>query len=90
MTRTPIVRPISWKNAIVNLTVLGCFVSAGWLIDRRYGVVAGSASYLILSVSLRTIIARHHRRAISFSKRQQFDLAIPEIEKSLEFFRSNA
>lgn len=90
MSRTPIVRPISWLNAAVNLAVLSCCVSAGWLMNRQYGVVIGAASYLLLSVSLRTIIARHHRRAISFSKRQQFDLAIPEFEKSLEFFRNNA
>jgi hypothetical protein len=51
--------------------------------------VFGAAGYLLLSVSLRTVIARHHRRAISLCKRQQFELAIPEFEESLSFFRKN-
>ncbi len=89
MSRTPIVRPISWLNAAINLTILGCWVFTGWLLNRQSGVLFGAAGYLLLSTGLRSILARHHRRAISLCKRQQFELAIPQFEQSLNFFRNN-
>lgn len=90
MTRTPIVRPISWMNAAVNIAILGCFVFTGWSVNRQYGGIVGVSSYLLLSIVSRSILARHHRRAIRLCKRKQFDSAIPEFEKSLAYFRNHA
>lgn len=90
MSRTPIVRPISWLNAGITSAILGGFVFAGWLADGPFGVMVGAAGYLLLSVGLRTIVARHHRAAVSLCKRQQFAAAAAEFEQSLAFFRNHA
>ena len=89
MSQTPIVRPVSWWNATINLGVLALFMLLGWCVDQRNGVIVGAAAYFLLSVFLRRIICRHHRNAIRFCKRQEFEQAIPEFQRSLKFFQDH-
>jgi hypothetical protein len=86
MSQTPIVRPLSWLNASIDLGILVCFVVVGWTLSPEHGAILGAVCYLLLSVLLRSTIARHHRKAISLCKRQDFELAIPQFEKSAAFF----
>ncbi|MCI0335430.1 MAG: tetratricopeptide repeat protein [Planctomycetes bacterium] len=86
MSRTPIVRQISWPNVAINLLVLFVFILVGWSLDPSNGVLFGAASYLICSYALRTLIPRDHRAAIAHCKRQQFAEAIPRFHNSLTFF----
>lgn len=87
MSRTPIVRPVSPLGVVVNLGIVLGFVAAGAFFTEKHGAVIGCCGYLFLSLLLRSVIARHHRRAITSCKRQQYARAIPEFEKSVEFFR---
>lgn len=89
MSRTPIVRPVSWLNAAINIGVLAVFVIVGGALAQFGGAIAGAGVYLILSQLLRRIICRHHRIAIAHCKRQEFEQAIPEFQRSLKFFEDN-
>ena len=88
MPKTPIVHPVSWPNAAINVGVLVVFVLAGWAVWRsEIGVVVGAFVYVVLSQTLRRVLCRHHRKAIGHCKRKEFEQAIPEFERSLAFFR---
>jgi len=89
MKRTPIVRPVSWLNVGVNLAIGACFLLAGWYANPRHGVVLGVLAFVGLSLLLRRVVAGHHRKAIALVKRQQFQSAIAEFQKSLSFFRKH-
>ena len=86
MKKTPIVGQVSWLNTIITLGVLALFVSVGWSLNRTNGIFLGAFSYLALSQVLRRAIPRHHRKAIRHSKRQEFEQAITEFQKSRDFF----
>ncbi len=87
MSKTPIVRPVSWLNAAATLGILAVFVLVGYVLNRTSGVFFGAVIYLALSQLLRRVIPRHHRNAIRHCKRREYELAIPEFQKSVAFFR---
>jgi tetratricopeptide (TPR) repeat protein len=86
MPRTPIVHPISWLSVSINIGVLGLFILSGGYLAQANGVFLGTATYLVISRMLRRKICRHHRNAIGHCKSQEYELAIPDFQKSLEFF----
>ena len=87
MSKMQIVRPVSWLNAGVTLVILAVFVLVGYALNRTNGVLFGAIIYLALSQFLRRVIPRHHRNAIRHCKSAQYELAIPEFQKSVAFFR---
>ena len=89
MTQTPIVRPVSWRNAAISVSILAVFVLVAWTLNRTSGVFWGAMTYVAMSQILRRAIPRHHRSAIRHCKRQEFQQAIPEFEKSIAFFSNN-
>jgi tetratricopeptide (TPR) repeat protein len=89
MSKTPIVRPFSWLNAGINIGVLALFVVVGLALNQIAGVFFGALAYVGLSQVLRRFIAGHHRKAIRHCKRQNYQQAIPEFEKSISFFTDN-
>jgi len=86
MSKTLIVRPVSWLNAGITLGILGLFVVVGYLLNQTPGVLFGAILYLALSQLLRRLIPRHHRSAIGHCRRGEYERAIPEFEKSAAFF----
>lgn len=89
MSKTPIVRPVSWLNAGITIGILAAFVFVGFALAGNSGVVLGAILYLALSQILRRAIPRHHLKAIQHCKRQEFDQAIPEFQRSVAFFRDH-
>lgn len=86
MSPVPIVRPIVWRNALTNLAVLALFCTIGFFLNRQWGVVVGVILFWITSLSLRNILASHHRSAIRYCASKQWANAIEEYRKSIEFF----
>lgn len=56
------------------------------MFDQTSGIFFGAICFLAISQILRRTIARHHRCGIRHCKRQEFQQAIPEFEKSIKFF----
>lgn len=86
MSKTPIVRPVSKVNLAVTLSLLVIIVLVGYAFNRSYGVMFGAIIYLGLSQFLARTVPRHHRRAIRHCKNKEFESAISEFHKSIEFF----
>jgi hypothetical protein len=86
MSPVPIVRPIVWRNALINLAMLALFGIVGFFLNRRWGVIAGTMLFLLTSLSLREILASHHRNAIRYCASKQWASAIEEYQQSLSFF----
>jgi tetratricopeptide (TPR) repeat protein len=86
MSRTPIVRPISWLNAAINLVLLSVFMLVGWLLHPTNGILVAIAVYLFCSLGLRSLFAREHRAAIALCKQGEYGAAIPHFQNSLRFF----
>lgn len=90
MSRTPLVRPISWPKALINLAIAVSFAFVGWLLYPKLGIPIGIFTYTVLSYVLRAVLTSHHKRGIALCKQKQFTEAIPEFERSLAFFRHHA
>ena len=88
MSKTPIVRPISWLSVGINLSILFMFVFVGYALDGIFGVILGSIIYLGISQVLARMIPRNHRKAIRHCRRKEFEQAIPEFHKSVVFFKN--
>lgn len=86
MPKTPIVRPISWTNASVTIGVLCVFVFIGIVLGGTTGALLATFAYLITAVVTRGLLTKHHLRAIKHCKRHEFEKAILEFHKSLQFF----
>jgi hypothetical protein len=81
MSKTPIVRPVSWLNAAVTLGILAVFVAVGYALNRTSGIFFGAIIYLVLAQLLRRLIPRHHRNAMGHCERGQYEQAIPEFHR---------
>ncbi len=86
MSQTPIVRPVSKVNSIINVLALLIFVIVGWLLGQERGIFVGTLFYLASSMLLRRVICRHHQAGIRLCKKKAFKDALPEFQKSLVFF----
>ncbi len=88
-TNIPIVRQIAWISLIPQLILMVFLMYIYRLLEFDEPFLLGALTYLILSVGLRTLVAKDHRQGMKFVKRQQFEHAIPLFEKSVVFFTKN-
>ena len=87
MGRLPVVRHTSWLGAMPQLIALGVLIVCGmWLARSVAGMLYGVAAYLALSYGSRALLTPHHKRGIQLARRQRYDEAIREYEKSYHFF----
>lgn len=89
MSKTPIVHPVSWTAAAIQLVLIVCLVAIGNCIDGAQGGFVAICVYLVVSATSRRLIAAHHRKAISHARQGEFDAAILEYEHSLAFFNQH-
>lgn len=61
----------------------------GYAFNKINGAFMGAIFYVALSQTLRRVVPRHHRKAIAYCKRKEYDRAIPEFQKSTKFFSDN-
>lgn len=83
---TPIVRQIAWLSVLPQLAIMGLIIGLLYIVGVKQCVLLGALAYLAISLALRSGIATAHRRGISRFKRKQYKEAIPEFERSHDFF----
>jgi len=88
--KAPLLKQIAWISAVPHLTVGALLVLLAYWLGLKNPILFGAAAYLTISVTLRRLIPRHHRRGIRLLKENKFDKARAEFEKSYEFFTRNA
>ena len=90
MSRTPVVRQISWLAVLPQIGALGGAMAIGVFLTRTSnGIVLGAVAYLTYSVGSRVLIARAHRRGMQLYRNQQYAAAIQAYEESYDFFARN-
>ena len=82
----PIVRQGAWPSALLQIVILFLFVAIAHALGAPNAVLAGSTAYLLISLTLRSAIPRHHRRGIRLFKQERFAEAVPHFLQSYEFF----
>lgn len=87
--KTPTFKQTAWISAFPQLAVMGLIFLIWWKINPDRAVINGAITYLIISFSLRRIVARDHRKGMQFVKAQNFESAIPLFEKAYDFFNRN-
>lgn len=85
----PIIRQISWISIVPQVLVFSLIVSILFIFGSENSLLSGAVLYLLLSVFLKRIIPRYHRKGIKFFKDKRYDLSIDEFNNSYEFFKKN-
>lgn len=89
MSKVPLVRQIDWFGLAIQLAVFILLILffEWWLEDN--GVIAAAFIFIGISFFLKNTISRHHRNGINKTRQGKFAEAIPDFEKSFEYFSRN-
>lgn len=85
----PIIRQTSWFGIVPQALIFVLIVWVLFILGSENFLLLGTVIYLLLSVTLKKLIPRFHRKGIRYFKTKQYDLAIDEFNKSYEFFQKN-
>ncbi len=88
-SKTPTIRQIAWISIIPQLAFMGLVILIWHFVYPENAVIHGAATYLIISYSLRSFIAKDHKNGMRNVKSGKFSEAIPDFEKSYNFFKQN-
>lgn len=80
----PVIRLMAWVSVISQMAVMLALVTlASWL---QFSPYLGIVVYLGLSIGLRSLLTRDHRRGMFLVRRGQYAEAISLFEQSYRFF----
>lgn len=85
----PIVKQVAWISLIPQIAFILILIAVYNQFGYEDAGLYGALTYLILSMGLRYFIPKSHREGIQLTKKNQFEKAIAEYEKSYEFFTKN-
>ena len=71
------------------MTLLLAFIVVGAIAGKEIGIIIAGLTFTVILFSLRFVFGRYHCRGLRYYKRQQFEKAIAEFKKSLDFFRAH-
>lgn len=83
----PIIRQISWISLVIQLILIGIIIFVFSLIKASNPFFVGYMTYVVISILVKIIIPKYHRQGIKYYKKSQYEKAIPEFEKSYNFFQ---
>ena len=89
MSSVPVIKQMAWISIVPHMAVMGIFVFLWFHVEVENPLLFGVGTYLILSISLRTIISRDHRKGMNLVKQERFNEAVEHFEKSYTFFKKN-
>lgn len=88
-SNVPVVKQVAWISLIPQLIVMGLLIYSYYLLQSQEPFLYGALTYLGLSFSLRTFVAKDHRDGMRLVKQHSFIDAISKFEKSVDFFAKN-
>ena len=91
MAKTPITRDIAWISLVPQLSFMGLliFIYSKFNLELLHTIMYGTATYLLISFSLRKLFCRNFAEGMKLVKQEQFSEAIPFFEKNVCFFTRN-
>lgn len=88
-SKQPVIRQISLFSIIPQVLILALIVGILSICGSVDSLFLGLVFYLLLSVFLKRLVPRFHRRGMKYLRDKQYDLSIDEFIKSYEFFQRN-
>jgi len=86
-----VIRTVSFIRVLFPVAVMfGFFQLADQFLPPNIAPITGFVCFFILVICLRETISKHHRRGMRKMGRSDFEGAIGDFERSLEFFEKNA
>ena len=85
-SRLPVTRQIAWVSVLPQLGILLAMIILAKLLAVDNFVLVSAAAYVMLSISLRTLVPRHQRRGMRLFRQERFAEAIPRFESSYRYF----
>jgi len=82
----PIVRQVAWLSLVPQLVVMAAMVALAAVLGFDNPFLAAALPYLFLVLVLRRAIPKNHRAGMKFFKQERFAEAVPEFQKSYDFF----
>ena len=89
MSKMPITLNMSWFRFGAIISLLLAFIVVGAIAGKGIGIIIAGLTFNFILISLRLVFGRYHSRGLRYYKRQQFEKAIAEFKKSLDFFRAH-
>ena len=87
--RVPTINKISFTAYFVQAAILLLIIFALFLFSVINYVVVGVAVYFLLSIYLKVLIPKWHRKGLYYVKKGALQEAILAFERSYEYFRIN-
>jgi hypothetical protein len=82
----PIVRQIAWLSVVPQLLLMAALIAAAKAFGFDDPLLAGVLAYLLLLLTLRRLVPKHHRAGLRLFKQEHFAEAIVHFQKSYDFF----
>lgn len=86
----PIIRQVAWLSVVPQVVLMLGLVSVAQISAIDEPFLVGTAAYLLLLFTLRSVIAKHHRAGVKLFKQERFAEATHEFEKSYRFFSEHS
>lgn len=84
----PVIHQIAWVSLVIQIAIVGVLIAAATYFSatRATPILAGTIIYLVLAAIIRLALTSHQRNGMRYAREGRLELAIPEFQKSYEFF----
>lgn len=79
-------KDVNWLSILMQLIAIALFSLLWKNLSTGNALLNGALTYYALSIVLRTLVPRNHRKGINEIKNERYDDAISSFEKSYAFF----
>ena len=88
--KIPTIRNINYFYLIPQVGIMLVFIFAFYLLGIEHYIILGVSIYFLLSIYLKVLIPKWHRKGIYLLKKGKLDLAILSFQRSYEYFRKHS
>jgi len=86
----PVIHQIAWISLVIQMIIVGVLIGLATYLNVPKPILAATIAYLAIAALIRLLLTAHQRRGMHYAREGRLELAIPEFQKSYEFFHRNA
>lgn len=88
--KIPTVKQYNWLSIFPQIIFMLSIMLIFRLLNFNNPIIWACITYLIISVALRSILTKEHKKGIQFTREQNFTEAIHHFKNSAEYFKKNS
>ena len=89
-SKIPVIRNTNYLYLVPQAAILLLIIYAFQFSGIEHYIILGASLYFLLSIYLKVLIPKWHRKGIYLLKKGKLDLAILAFQRSYNFFKRNA